>query len=506
MSFMKPTTQQPTAITDYLKMDFEVLVKDIHPINQIELHKQTGEMVYSTLTIEAIVAHQLQNSLNNISVQFQLEKASSQTKDTRIKSLEDLIIELGNDTKDVKVVEKLIKNKNDDIATLKKQLNIPPPHHPQTTEVLETQKEEELIELVLKLNDQLKETEKELYRLIQSKQNELNTTPQNVIPTVSTAVPSTLAASLAPIVPPATTMPVTDTSTSTGTSTEKTTELLKAMEEVTIQATELKMHKEKASSLETDCKLAQIQWKEEAQKSQRMGERIKILEKDLTLQQPLGDIEENLQANIIDSINDVWPSIQVSFQQAELVNVATEAIHKTGEELRENPQEANQLITLLSNKNMYQLDELGIEDRTGNIIEIKKILTKRNVMLNLEKECQSIQADIDRFMTKFGILRQKGLPSPMVIHEKLTTQDDYVQTLNKLASNQASTSGVKALPTGKVLYDILENLFFLEHEVKTLFFKKISFYRYTEADETYRNMIKMKLPKDEWWMKLTYLL
>ena len=59
MSFLKPTTQQPRSMADYLKTNFEVLAKDIHPIDQIELHKQTGEMVYSTLTSKAIAAHQL---------------------------------------------------------------------------------------------------------------------------------------------------------------------------------------------------------------------------------------------------------------------------------------------------------------------------------------------------------------------------------------------------------------------------------------------------------------
>jgi len=44
-----------------------------------------------------------------------------------------------------------------------------------------------------------------------------------------------------------------------------------------------------------------------------MGERIKVLEKDLTLQQPLGDMKEMLFTNIIDSVNDVWPTIQVIF-------------------------------------------------------------------------------------------------------------------------------------------------------------------------------------------------
>jgi len=77
------------------------------------------------------------------------------------------------------------------------------------------------MDLVLKLNDQLKETKKELDNLIQSRQSELATTPQTVIPIVSTTVPSTLATSLAPTDPLATAMPVTGTSTSIETSTEK---------------------------------------------------------------------------------------------------------------------------------------------------------------------------------------------------------------------------------------------------------------------------------------------
>lgn len=77
-------------------------------------------MIYSTLTGKAMASHQLRNSLNNISAQYQLEKASSQAKYTIIKSLEDLIIELGHDPKDIKATKQLIKKKNEDIAALKK--------------------------------------------------------------------------------------------------------------------------------------------------------------------------------------------------------------------------------------------------------------------------------------------------------------------------------------------------------------------------------------------------
>ena len=93
-------------------------------------------MIYSTLTGKAITAHQLQNSLNNILAQFELEKASSLAKDNRIKSLEEIIIELGHDPKDAKGIKSLMKKKEEDIASLRKQLKLPITMHPQTTEVV----------------------------------------------------------------------------------------------------------------------------------------------------------------------------------------------------------------------------------------------------------------------------------------------------------------------------------------------------------------------------------
>lgn len=45
-------------------------------------------------------------------------------------------------------------------------------------------------------------------------------------------------------------------------------------------------------------------------------------------------------------------------------------------------------------------------------------------MLNLEDKCQTMQLAIDRFMVKFEILRQKGLLNPLVINDKLMTQED----------------------------------------------------------------------------------
>ena len=147
-------------------------------------------------------------------------------------------------------------------------MKIPQLQHPQTLEVVESQtRHEELMDLFLKLDDQLRETEKELDDLIQLKQSDLDTTYKDVIPTVSIAIPSILAASLTPITPPATTLPVTTESTTTGASGEKAAELVKAMEHMSIQATEMNKLKEKVAILETDYKLALLKQKEEAQKA-----------------------------------------------------------------------------------------------------------------------------------------------------------------------------------------------------------------------------------------------
>lgn len=45
MSYFKPKLQQPQSTADYIMTNLELLAKDIHPMDQIELHKETGEMV-----------------------------------------------------------------------------------------------------------------------------------------------------------------------------------------------------------------------------------------------------------------------------------------------------------------------------------------------------------------------------------------------------------------------------------------------------------------------------
>lgn len=97
-----------------------------------------------------------------------------------------------------------------------------------------------MMDLVLQLNDQLEEMENELDRLIQVKQASLETAPATVILTVTTAIPSTLAASLAPTALMSTTLPSSTMSTSatgsiaTGSTGDEAIKLVKDMEDMSI--------------------------------------------------------------------------------------------------------------------------------------------------------------------------------------------------------------------------------------------------------------------------------
>lgn len=230
LSHFKPKMLQPQSAADYIRTNLEVLAKDIQPMDQIELHKETGEMVYSTLANKALLAHKLQNSLNNTFAQLELEKASSLAKDNRIKSLEEIIIELGHDPKDPKGIQALIK-KEEDIAVLRKQLMLPITMHPKTREIVAKKSQEDTMDLLIKMNERLAEKEKALEEALQGKRGDLASQPSQTAPIVTVA-PPTITTAVPPTVPTSI-EPSTSTTTVAGISTTMTTEeLIKAMEDL----------------------------------------------------------------------------------------------------------------------------------------------------------------------------------------------------------------------------------------------------------------------------------
>jgi hypothetical protein len=96
----------------------------VHPADQMDMHRQTWEMIFSTLENTSLTAAKLQVSLNNVQSQLKLEKISSLAKDNKIKSLEEMVLKIGYDPSNVKETEELLKKKNINISSLSKQIKL----------------------------------------------------------------------------------------------------------------------------------------------------------------------------------------------------------------------------------------------------------------------------------------------------------------------------------------------------------------------------------------------
>jgi len=72
LDFLEPTIPSPKSAEDYKASIFYVDSKNVHAIDQIDLHKQAREMIYSTLNSPAMVSSKLQASLNNIHSQLKI--------------------------------------------------------------------------------------------------------------------------------------------------------------------------------------------------------------------------------------------------------------------------------------------------------------------------------------------------------------------------------------------------------------------------------------------------
>jgi hypothetical protein len=74
--------------------------------------------------------------------------------------LEELVLKIGYAPSNVKAVEEMIKKKNVDIASLRKQLKLPPTEDAHTKKIAETEGEkDEMLKLIMEKNAEFKEME-----------------------------------------------------------------------------------------------------------------------------------------------------------------------------------------------------------------------------------------------------------------------------------------------------------------------------------------------------------
>ena len=70
----------------------------------------------------------------------------------------------------------------------------------------------------------------------------------------------------------------------------------------------------------------------------------------------------------------------------------------------EMPTEANEIIKFLNSKTREELEDLRIKDRTETILEVKRVLTERGLMLQLEEKVHAMDLGVQRFFSKIEAL------------------------------------------------------------------------------------------------------
>jgi exonuclease VII large subunit len=193
--------------------------------------------------------------------------------------LEELALKISYDPSNVKAVEEMLKKKNADIASLRKQLKLPPTEDSQAKEITETKGEkDEMLKLIMEQNAHLKEMEAELEKLVKEKEQ---SKPMEVIPL--SAIPltgvSTMYVAEIPLATPLT-------------APEKTVELAKSMEEMNLQETEISRHKKEIENLQELNSSFQTSYSKEKQTSDQLKQELQQLQKQRVVGKTLAEVKE----------------------------------------------------------------------------------------------------------------------------------------------------------------------------------------------------------------------
>jgi len=91
-------------------------------------------------------------------------------------------------------------------------------------------------------------------------------------------------------------------------------EMMKSIQELEIQTTEVKEAKENLAKLEASYDKSKMTVAEKQREIKALDNRVKALEKELTLDNTLAEIKKILLAKINQSITDQWWSIQAIYE------------------------------------------------------------------------------------------------------------------------------------------------------------------------------------------------
>ena len=150
----------------------------------------------------------------------------------------------------------------------------------------------------------------------------------------------------------------------------------------------------------------------------------------------MAEIKKVLWANIGQSITDQWQYIETIHEHMDLIGRAHKESQRVRASLGTMPEIANRIINVLNNRTGPQLAAIGITNRTNTILLIKRVLTLRKLVQTLDRRCQEMQTEVNKFTDKVTALHSRGLPSLLNSAGRLLSHENYEKRVNTFATNQ----------------------------------------------------------------------
>ena len=100
-------------------------------------------------------------------------------------------------------------------------------------------------------------------------------------------------------------------------------------------------------------------------------------------------------------------------------------IENTKVDLEHKPKGEQNIIKLLNSKTKDEIEEMKILDRTSAVMEVNRVLTKNNLVIQLERKCRKFELQVRRFNKKFTLLQEKSLPTLKNSNGKLFPLEKY---------------------------------------------------------------------------------
>ena len=167
------------------------------------------------------------------------------------------------------------------------------------------------MDLLLKMNERIDETENELEQALKYKESIILATTIQTVTGTGTSAEGQL----------------TD-STQLNTPNPNSEELVKQMESLKLRVSELQLTKLQLTNLEQKYDASKNTVADQTREIKILEKLVKALEKDLALEMHLKQINEILWKNVKQSIKDIWSSIQIIFEQNDLVKLALNEVEK----------------------------------------------------------------------------------------------------------------------------------------------------------------------------------